>query len=98
MRLVIKEETKVLSGKTLCGSPSQNDPLVNKVGVQGYQKDSPSLIYPLYMNLSSCSSQRTSPSHFFTSYPNPTINSKLHLPIDGFFQCFSQAPKPLSTL
>ena len=48
LRHVIKEETKVLSEKTLCGPPSRNDPLVNKVGVQGYQKDRPSLIYPLY--------------------------------------------------
>ena len=29
----------------LRGSPSQVDPLVNKVGVQGYQKDPPSSRY-----------------------------------------------------
>ena len=66
--------------KPLRGPLSQNDPLVNKDGIQRYQKDPPSLIYPLYLNPLSSSSQWTSPSHFFTSYSNPTISSKLHPP------------------
>ena len=33
--------------KPLCNPLSRNDPLLNKVEVQGYQKDPPSLIYPI---------------------------------------------------
>ena len=98
LRRVIKEKTKILSEKPHCGPPSWNDPLVNKVGVQGYQKDPPSLIYPLYLNPPNSSYQLTSPSHFFTNYPDPAISSKLHLPINGFFQYFTHAPKLLLTL
>ena len=94
----MEEETDVLSEKRLCGPPNRNDPLVNKVGVQGYQKDPPRLIFPIYLIPTSSSSQRVSPSHVFTSYLDPTISSKLHPPINGFFQCFPQAPKQLTTL
>ena len=34
-RCVIKDEIEVHSEKPLHGPPNQNDPLVNKVGVQG---------------------------------------------------------------
>ena len=47
---VIEEKTEELDETTLCGRPSQIDPLVNKVGVQRYQKDPPSLIYQMYLN------------------------------------------------
>jgi len=73
------------------------DPLMNKVGVHEYQKDHLSLIYPMYLNPPSSSYQWASRSHVFTSYPYLAINSKLHLPINGFFQYFSYAPKLLST-
>ena len=68
------------------------DPLMNKVEVHEYQKDPLNLIYPMYLNSPSFSYQWASLSHVFTSYPDPTINSKLHLPIDGFFQYFPLAP------
>ena len=84
-RHVIDEETKVFSKNPLCNPPSQNDPLVNKFGVQEYQKDPPNLIYPLYLNPPSFSSQQTSPSLIFTSYPDPTVSTKLQFPINGFF-------------
>ena len=95
---VIKEKTEELDKKTLHGPPSQIDPLVNKVGVQRYQKEPPSLIYQMYLNPPSSSYQRTSSSHVFTSYLDPVISSKLHPPINGFFQCFPHVPKLLSTL
>ena len=41
-RCGIEEKTNVLGEKSFCGPPSQNDPLVNTFGVQGYQKDPPS--------------------------------------------------------
>ena len=43
------------------------------VGVQGYQKDPPSLIYPKYLRLPSSNYQWTSQSLVFTSYPDPAI-------------------------
>ena len=95
MRRVIEEETEVLGKKPLCSPPSQNDPLVNKIGVQGYHSN---LIYPMYLNSLSFSSQWTSSIPVFTSYPDLAISSKLHLPINDFFQCFLYAPKLLSTL
>ena len=74
------------------------DPLVNKVEVHEYQKDPSSLIYPMYLNPPSSSYQQASRSYVFTSYSDLTIGSKLHLPINDFFQCFSYAPKLLLTL
>ena len=64
------------------------NPLVNKVEVHKYQKDPPSLIYPMYLNSPSSNYQRASPSYVFTSYSDHAISSKLHPPINGFFQCF----------
>ena len=69
------------------------NPLVNKVGVHEYQKDPPSLIYLMYLNPPSSSYQRALQSLVFTSYPDPVISSKLHPPIDYFFQCFPHVPK-----
>ena len=97
-RHVIVEKTEVLDEKPLCGPLSRIDSLVNKVKVQGYQKDPQSLIYPMYLNPSSSSYQRASPSHVFISYPDPVISTKLHPPIDGFLQYFPHTPKLLSTL
>ena len=74
------------------------DPLVNKVGVQKYQKDPSSLIYLMYLNPPSSNYQQALQSHVFTSYLDPTISSKLRPPIDVFFQYFSYAQKLLSTL
>ena len=97
-RHVIEEKTEVFSENSLCSPPSQNDLLVNKFGVQEYQKDPPSLIYPMYLNPPSSSSKQISPNLVFTSYPNPAISFKLHLPINGLFQCLPHTPKLLSTL
>ena len=94
----MEEETDILGKKPLCSPPKRNDPLVNKVGVQWYQKDPPRLIFPIYLNPSSSNSQWVSSSHVFTSYLDPAINSKLHQPINGFFQYFPSAPKQLTTL
>ena len=98
LRHVIEEETEVFGKKPLCSPPRQNDPLVNKFGVQEYQKDPPSLIYQMYLNPPSSSSKQISPNLVFTSYPNPAIIFKLHPPINGLFQCLLHAPKLLSTL
>ena len=52
----------------------------------------------MYLNPPSFSYQRASRSHVFTSYLDLAFSSKLHLPTNGFFQCFPYAPKLLSTL
>ena len=52
----------------------------------------------MYLNPQSSNYQRASWSHVFTSYPDPAVSSKLHLPMNDFFQCFPHAPKLLSTL
>ena len=90
---VIKEEIEVLDQKPLHYLPSRIDPLVNKVGVQGYQKNPSSLIYPMYLNPLSSNFQWTSPSHIFTSYLDPAISSKLHLLVNGFLQYFPTCTK-----
>ena len=74
------------------------NPLVNKIGVHKYQKDSRSLIYPMYLKPPSSNYQRASQNHVFISYLDHAVSSKLHLPINSLFQCFPHAPKLLSTL
>ena len=96
--MLSKRKPKYSTKKFSTALQAEIDPLVNKFGVHDYQNDPLSLIYPMYLNLSSSSYQRASSSHVFTSYPDSAIGSKLHLPIDGFFQCFSHAPKLHSAL
>ena len=38
LRHIIEEKTNVLIEKPLCGPPSWNDPLMNKVGIEEYQR------------------------------------------------------------
>ena len=52
----------------------------------------------MYLNPLSFCYQQVSQTHVFTSYPDPAISSKLHLPLNGFFQCFPYASKLISTL
>ena len=96
--MLSKRKPKYLVKNLSVALQSEIDPLVNKVRVHEYQKVPPSLIYPMYLNPPSSSYQRASWSYVFTSYPDPTISSKLHPPLKGFFQCFPYAPKLLSTL
>ena len=71
--------------KPLRGPLSQNDPLVNKAGIQRYQKDPPNLIYPLYLNPLSSSSQWTFRNFVFTSYSNPANRPIASPSFTGFF-------------
>ena len=61
--------------KPLRGSPSQINPLVNKLEYKDYNIDPPSLDYPLYLDSLSPSYQQASPRLIFTSFPDPTISS-----------------------
>ena len=48
---VIKEETEVLGVKSLRHPPSSNQSTRKSVGIHKLAKDSPSLIYPMYLAL-----------------------------------------------
>ena len=96
--MLSKRKSKYLTKNLSAALQAKIDPLVSKVGVHEYQKDPPSLIYPIYLNSSSSNYQRASRSHIFTNYPNPAISSKLHLPLNDFFQYFPYTPKLLPTL
>ena len=91
--MLSKRKPKYLVKNLSVALQSKIDPLVNKVRVHKYQKVPPSLIYSMHLNPPSFSYQRASSSLVFTIYPDPEISSKLHPPIDGFFQCFRHAPK-----
>ena len=95
--MLLKRKPKYLTKILSAALQADIYPLVNKVGVHKYQKDLSSLIYPMYLNPLSSIYQWASQSHVFTSYLNLAISSRLHPPINGFFQCFPYAPK-LSTL
>ena len=92
--MLSKRKLKYLVKSLTTALQAEIDPLVNKVRVYEYQKNPPSLIYLIYLNPQSFSSQQASRSYVFTSYLNPS--SKSHPPIYGFFQCFSYTPKLLS--
>ena len=51
LRCVIEEEMKYSVKNLSAALQSEIDSLVNKVGVHEYQKDPPSIIYPMYLNL-----------------------------------------------
>ena len=50
-RCVIEEETEELGEKPLCHPPSGNRSTRQSVGIHGLARDSPSLIYPMYLTL-----------------------------------------------
>ena len=59
-RCVIEEKTEVLGVKPLCRSPSDNQSTRQSVGIHELARDSPSLIYPMYLSpLSSYSNEVT---------------------------------------
>ena len=76
--MLSKRKLKYLAKNLSAALQAEINPLVNKVGVQEYQKDPPSLIYPMYLNPLSSSYQRASLSHVFTSYLNLAI-IRIHL-------------------
>ena len=76
--MLLKRKLKYSAKNLSAALQTKINLLVNKVGVQEYQKDPPSLIYPMYLNPLSFSYQRASSSHVFTSYLDPAI-IRIHL-------------------
>ena len=61
-RCVIEEETEVLDVKPFHRLPSSNRSTRQLVGIQGLERDSSSLIYPLYLSLPSSYSNEVTPN------------------------------------
>ena len=100
-RRVIKEETKELGEKPLHHPPSGNQSTKQSVGIHGWAKDPPSLIYPLYLSPPSSYSNKTSRNCVLSSSPNPAINpitsAKPYRLLSAIPQSFPNS-KTLSTL
>ena len=80
LRRVIKEETEELGEKPLRRPPSGNRSTRQSVGIHGLARDPLSLIYPLYLSPPSSYSNKASRNRVFSSSPDPTTSSMLHLP------------------
>ena len=79
-RCVIKEEIEELGEKPLRRPSSGNRFTRQSVGIHGLARDSPSLIYPLYLSPSSSYSNKTSRNRVLSCFSDPITSSMLHLP------------------
>ena len=79
-RCVIEEEIEELGEKPLRRPPSGNRSTRQSIGIHGLARDSPSLIYPLYLSPLSSYSNKTSRNLVLSSSPDPTTSSMLHSP------------------
>ena len=79
-RCVIGEETKELGEKPHRRPPSINRSTRQSVGIHGLARDTPSLIYSLYLSPPSSYSNKASRKHVLSSSPDPATSSMLHLP------------------
>ena len=70
---VIEEETEVLGVKPLRRLLSDNRSTRQSVGIHGLVRDSPNLIYPLYLSPPSSYSNKASRNHVLSSSTEPTI-------------------------
>ena len=77
---VIEEETEVLGVKPLRRLLSDNRSTRQSVGIHGLVRDSPNLIYPLYLSPPSSYSNKASRNHVLFSSPDLATSSMLHLP------------------
>ena len=79
-RCVIEEETKVLGVKSLRRPPSDNRSTRQSVRIYELARDSPSLIYPMYLIPPSSYSNKSSQNRVLSSSPDPATSSMLYLP------------------
>ena len=77
---VIEEEIEVLGIKPLHHPPSSNQSIRQSVGIHGLARDSPSLIYPMYLSPPSSYSNKASRNHVLSSSLDPATSSRLHPP------------------
>ena len=79
-RYVIEKETEVLDVKRLHHSPSSNRSTRQLVGIHELARDTPSLIYPMYLSSLSSYSNKATQNRVLSSSLNPATSSLLHLP------------------
>ena len=79
-RCVVEEETEELVEKPLRRPPSGNRSTRQSVRVHELARDTPSLIYPLYLSPPSFYSNKASRNRVLSSSPDLATSSMLHLP------------------
>ena len=98
---VIDEETKELGEKPLRCLPSDNRSIRQLVGIHGFARDAPSLIYLMYIYPSNFYSNKASRNRILFSFPNLAIHliasAKPHWLLLAIPQSFLSS-KTLSTL
>ena len=82
-RCAIEEEIEEFSEKILCRTPSGNQSTRQLVRIHGLARDSPSLIYPLYLSPPSSYSNKASRNRVLSSSLDPVTSSMLPLPWRG---------------
>ena len=97
-RRVIEEETEELGEKPLHRPPNENRFTRQSVGIQGWTRDPPSLIYPLYLSPPNSYSNKASRNPVLSSSSDPTINPIASTNPWLLFQCFPAAPNLHLTL
>ena len=90
LQCIIEEETEELSEKPLLRPSSGNRFTRQSVGIHGLARDSPSLIYPMYLSPPSFYSNKASRNRVLSSFPDPAIGFMLHLPSLASSNAFQQ--------
>ena len=72
-RCVIKEETEVLGVKPLCHPSSGNQSTRQSVGIHGFTRDPPSLIYLMHLSPPNFYSNKASRNHVLSNSLDPAI-------------------------
>ena len=89
-RCIIEEEIEILGVKPLRRPPSGNRSTRQSVVIHELARDLSSLIYPMYLSPSSSYSNKISRNRVLSSFPDPIINSMLHLPSLAFSNASQQ--------
>ena len=97
-RCVIEKKTEELGEKPLRRPLSGNRSARQLVGIHGLARDSPSLIYPLYLSPPSSYSNKASQNCVLSSSTYPAMSSMLHLPSLTSLNSSSSTKRSLDTL
>ena len=92
-RCVIEKKTEELSEKPLRRPPSENRSTRQLIGIHELARDSPSLIYPMYLSPPSSYSNKASWNRVLSNSPDPATSSILHLPSLASFNASQQFQK-----
>ena len=98
MLMCYRRGTEELGEKPLCRPPSDNRSTRQLVRIHGWEKDLPSLIYPLYVSPPSSYSNKASQNYVLYNTPDPATSSMLYLPSFASSNASQQHQKPHLTL